>query len=364
MNVYIRVDASIEIGAGHVMRCLTLAKKLGTRGATVTFICREHMGHLCDLIEENGYKVMRLPVSKDKDKILVHTVHSKWLGVPMEVDSVQTKKAIKKGPVDLLVVDHYAINEVWERSLREISTKIMVIDDLADRKHDCDYLIDQNYIENYQNRYHSLVPSYCKTFLGPYFVLLREEFYIQGSELKIRSGPVKRILLFFGGSDETNETKKALGAFLELGRRDIQVDVVVGHANPNKKEIAYICKKYDFLHLYCQVNHMAELMYHSDLSIGAGGATTWERCYLGLPSIVLSIADNQVEICETLGRKQLIKYVGEKERVKQSFLTKQIKELIDNEEERNKMSILSYLLMKENHMGQQMMIQEIMKVDG
>ena len=363
MNVFIRVDASIDIGVGHVMRCLALAGRLRKQGNSVSFICREHNGHLCDFIEINGYKVLRLPASQVNVKIPNYTQHSKWLGVPVSVDAIQTKKLLRKGSVDLLIVDHYAINEVWERSLREISNEILVIDDLADRKHDCDFLIDQNYFEDYPSRYDSLVPPHCKTFLGPSYVLLRDEFYDQWRKQRIRSGSVKRIVIFFGGIDQTNETGKALAAFLKMGRNDIQVDVIVGRSNLHKTELASICKQYDFLHFYCQVTNIAELMCQADLSIGAGGTTTWERCFLSLPSIVWSVADNQVEICKTLGRKKIIKYLGEKETLEQTFLTQQLANLIGNEVERNEMSRLSYLLMKDNIVNQQTMIKEIVRLD-
>lgn len=363
MNVFIRVDASMDIGVGHVMRCLTLAGRLREQGNNVSFICREHNGHLCDFIEISGYKVLRLPAIQMDLNITNFTQHSKWLGVPLHVDALQTKKLLKNSLVDLLIVDHYAINEVWERSLREISNRIMVIDDLADRKHDCDFLIDQNYYENYPNRYHSLVSPHCKTFLGPSYVLLRDEFYDHWKEQKIRSGFVKRILIFFGGIDQTNETGKALAAFLKMDRNDIQVDVVVGRSNRHKIEIASLCNQYDYLHYYCQVNNIAELMCQADLSIGAGGTTTWERCFLSLPSIVWSVADNQVEICKSLGRKKIIKYLGDNEKLDEIFLTKQLDELIRNEVERNEMSRLSHLLMKDNIVNQETMIKEIVRME-
>ncbi|MGZ4161027.1 MAG: UDP-2,4-diacetamido-2,4,6-trideoxy-beta-L-altropyranose hydrolase [Neobacillus sp.] len=361
MNVYIRVDASIEIGTGHVMRCLTLAGKLREQGAIVHFICREHPGHLCDLIKESGFYVLKLPAPQDNRQIPTITRHTQWLGVPLSVDATQTEELLKNCSIDLLIVDHYSINNEWESILRDLSNKILVIDDLADRKHDCDFLLDQNYFDHYQHRYHSLIPPHCKTFLGPSYILLRKEFYDQLTEQKIRCGAVKRILIFFGGIDQTNETGKALASFLEMGRNDIEVDIVVGQSNRYKKELASICSLHDHLHFHCQVNNIAEMMCHADLSIGAGGTTTWERCFLGLPSIVLSIADNQEKICEALGRKKVIKYAGKKEEIHQSLLTLQLKNLIENEEERKEMSRLSYLLMKDTIVNQHTMITELLR---
>ncbi|MCM3729744.1 UDP-2,4-diacetamido-2,4,6-trideoxy-beta-L-altropyranose hydrolase [Neobacillus cucumis] len=360
MNVYIRVDASIEIGTGHVMRCLTLAEKLQDQGADVRFICREHKGHLIDLIAAKGYEVLVL--KRPRDHAMAPSVkgHTQWLGVPLSVDAIQTKELLMNCSVDLLIVDHYAINEDWEVILRDQAKKIMVIDDLADRKHDCDFLLDQNFIEDYRNRYDSLVPSYCKTFLGPSYVLLRPEFYHQFRKQRLRKGAVKRIFIFYGGIDHTNETGKALSAFLALGRNDFEVDVVVGQSNLYKMEIASICNMYEYLHFHCQINNMAELMNLADLAIGAGGTTTWERCLLGLPSIVVSIAENQEEICKSLAKKGVITYLGKKETIEQPCLTQHLKWLIENESKRTEMSLLSFQLMNDTIVSQQMMIKELM----
>ncbi|WML46078.1 UDP-2,4-diacetamido-2,4,6-trideoxy-beta-L-altropyranose hydrolase [Neobacillus sp. PS3-40] len=361
MNVYIRVDASIDMGIGHVMRCLTLAGRLYENGVNVTFVSRELKGHLCDVIEKNGFKVLRLPFPNENNILPIS--QSQWLGVPQCRDLEQTKHILKGHPVDLLIVDHYGINEQWERNIKALTKKMMVIDDLADRKHDCDYLLDQNYFDNYQNRYSSLVPTHCKMFLGPSYVLLRDEFYSKFSNLKNRNGDVRRIFIFYGGTDPTNETGKALKAFLALSRNDIHVDVVVGQSNLNKKEIKLTCASYEFLHFHCQVNNMAELMYHADLSIGAGGTTTWERCYLGLPSIVSSIAENQELISKTLGNKKIIKYLGPKDFVTQEELTHNIKVLIEDKNERLKMSERSIGLLKGNFENQQYMIKELIRLE-
>lgn len=362
MIVYIRVDASNEIGTGHVMRCLTLAERLRTQEAAITFICRELDGNLCSWIEKSGFNVVKLPSPCTHDHLPHITKHSQWLGVPLMVDADETKAVLEneEETVDLLIIDHYAINKKWEIYVREVVKKIMVIDDLADRVHDCDFLMDQNILDNDQNRYSSLVPPHCKTFLGPSYVLLRTEFYDQWEKMKQRVGSVKRILIFFGGIDETNETGKALGAFLSIGRSDIQLDVVVGQSYRKKEVLASICDQYENLHFHCQINTMAKLMKQADLSIGAGGTTTWERCFLGVPSIVWSVADNQEEICETLARKKVIFYLGKKEDINMPFLARQLQKLIDDDEKRAELSRLSSLLMENNIANQQTMILDLM----
>ncbi|HDL08410.1 MAG TPA: UDP-2,4-diacetamido-2,4,6-trideoxy-beta-L-altropyranose hydrolase [Desulfobacteraceae bacterium] len=232
----IRADASVQIGTGHVMRCLTLADELRERGADIIFVCREFDGNLCGYIEEKHYIVHRLPVSNEQEhNIEGNLKHAVWLGADWQTDARQVEEIIKgvDTPPDWLVVDHYAIDERWEGHLRPYCKKIMAIDDLADRPHDCDLLLDQNFYENLESRYDGLVPAWCKKLLGPKYALLRPEFREARKNLRKRDGHVKRIMIFFGGSDPSNETAKALEAVRMLNRPDIAVDVVVGAFNQN-----------------------------------------------------------------------------------------------------------------------------------
>ena len=306
-NLIIRADASVQIGSGHVMRCVTLADELRGLGAEAIFICREFEGNLCDYIEEKGYVVHRLAVSDEQEhNIEGNLKHSAWLGADWQADARQVEEIIKglDRPLAWLVVDHYALDEKWEGYLRSDVKKIMVIDDLADRSHDCDLLLDQNFYENCESRYEGLVPSSCKKLLGPKYALLRPEFREARKNLRKRNGHVKRIMIFFGGSDPTNETSKALEAIGILNRPDIAVDVVVGSANPNKDQINELCAAMANVAYHCQVDNMAKLIADADLSIGGGGSTTWERCCMGLPSLIISTAINQDAIaigCDQAG---------------------------------------------------------------
>lgn len=360
MNIFIRVDASNHIGSGHVMRCITLAIRLQQQGAKIHFICREHVGHLCDLLEKKGFSVSKLPAPKNEVPLPTSTSHSHWLGVPWYIDAKQTKAILQKFAVDLLIIDHYAIDYEWEQNVRNTVNRMMVIDDLADREHDCDILIDSTVIED-SHSYHSLVPSHCDCFLGPSYALLRPEFYQQANQMNIRTGPVKRLLIFFGGYDNTNETGKALASFLALERNEIEADIVVGQSNIHKHKIKSICEQYPNLHFHCQTNDMALLMRKADISIGAGGTTTWERCFLGLPTLVLCIADNQKIICENLGKKQIIQYLGESHKVGRESFIQALEKFIENEQDRTNMSRREVELMKDNSAHIQTMIDHILK---
>lgn len=331
MNVVIRADASLEIGTGHVMRCVTLAKQLIGEGVEVSFICREFPGNSISFIQKQGFHVHIMTSYESIN-------HLKWVSDNWEIDAVETRLIIENlnKKIDLLIVDHYSLDANWERVHCSAVKHIMVIDDLADRPHDCDILLDQNYYLNMQNRYKGFVPDACIQLLGPNYVLLREEFlYINTQNIK-RDGNVKNILIFFGGTDPTGETLKTLQAIQEL-MSDIEFNVVVGASNPQKEEIEKLCEHMSKVRFYCQVCNMAELMIEADLAIGAGGTTIWERCFLGLPSIIIIVADNQKEVTYEFTEKNAAKLLGESFAVTGKIICQEIIELRDNPVKMNEM---------------------------
>jgi UDP-2,4-diacetamido-2,4,6-trideoxy-beta-L-altropyranose hydrolase len=315
MKVLFRTDASVQIGIGHVMRCLTLADALRQRGAECRFICREHEGNLLEQIRQLGFDAYGLPIrttsvvspdhgqGKDSSK-------SAWLGSDWATDATQTKVGVGKTAVDWLIVDHYALDARWERAIRPICHRLMVIDDLADRPHDCDVLLDQNFYRDQNQRYQGLLPKQCKALLGPAYVLLRPEFEKARQGLRTRDGIVKRMVVFFGGSDPKNQTRTVLAALEKMNTPDISVDVVVGHTNPNRHSIQELCDQLPGVTYRCNVSNIAELIVNADLGIGAGGSAMWERCYLGLPTITVVFAENQVRTTEDVSQLGAIEYLG------------------------------------------------------
>ncbi len=362
MNIFFRVDASEEIGTGHVMRCITLADELQSNGANIFFICRELKGNLIGYIEDKGYKVFTLKNVTDIQSKSIESLretkncssiknHFDWLETTWQEDANQVRKIIRDffenegNKIEWLIVDHYALDEKWEKKLRPYTKKIMIIDDLANRSHDCDLLLDQNLCENMERRYDELVPRKCQKLLGPQFALLRPEFKEARKNLKKRDGQVKRILVFFGGVDPTNETVKALQAIQMLETSDITIDVVVGKSNPHKNQVAKYCNSMPNTNFYCQVENMAELMAQADLAIGAGGVTTWERCYLGLPAIVLTTANNQKNIINAVSKKKAIVYLGEKENITSKHVYKTLNKVIFDKKFLKKMGKEAFKIM-------------------
>jgi len=315
MIVTFRTDASLQIGSGHVMRCLTLAQALQAAGAQCQFICREHPGNMIAKILERGFAVIRLPVPLDTFTVQEpvgkgSSEYAAWLGADWATDAAQTKAALGEGPFDWLVVDHYAIEARWEQELRPIFRKLMVIDDLANRQHDCDLLLDQNLYRSMETRYDHLIPASCVKMLGPRFALLRPEFAVARQNLRQREGGIRRVLVSYGGVDATNETEKALRALIDLADPELVVDVVAGGGNLHKEQLQGICASQQGFTYHSMVDNMAELMGGADLAIGAGGSTTWERCALGLPSFVTVLSENQRELTESGAQQGLFYYLG------------------------------------------------------
>ena len=167
--------------------------------------------------------------------------------------------------------------------------RLLAIDDLADRRHDCDLLLDQNLRES--DPYRTLTPQRCRTLLGPRHALLRDEFRAARQGAAVRDGCLRRILVFFGGSDPTGDTMKAVQALATLP--PVQADVIVGAMNPARAAIEAACAAHAHLHFACQVQDMAGRLAAADLAIGGGGTSAWERMAVGLPALVVEQADNQ-----------------------------------------------------------------------
>ena len=308
-KIVFRVDSSNEIGTGHVMRCLTLAGRL-KKECDITFICRDLEGNIGQLIKNANFTLIYLSGVQNEKNL---KGYENWIKVKQKTDALQTVGKIKE-KIDCLIIDNYAIDAEWETILEPCAKKIMVIDDLANRKHSCDMLLDQNYNFSLEKRYNNLVIPDCRLFLGPKYALLREEFLLAHKRPRKKVAKIERILLFFGGIDPNNETLKVLKAIMLFDEKLI-VDVVVGVNNPHNMQIKTFCEKFSNINFHCQINNMAELMNKADICIGAGGAATLEKCFMLLPSIVIAVAENQISGSEALDAIGCIDYLGGSETV-------------------------------------------------
>lgn len=327
-SILIRADASLDIGTGHVMRCLTLAEALRERGASCRFVCRAHPGNLIDLIRQRGFAVHALPHDPNWKAGELAPPHAAWLGADWRTDAEQTKVGAGDTAADWLIVDHYALDARWERQLRPVCRKLMVIDDLADRTHDCDLLLDQNLLANLDHRYDERVPSSCGKMLGPEYALLQPQYAVLHRHTPPRQGTIQRVLISFGGADVENHTGMAITAFLASTRENVTLDVVINPSAPHASTIRQQVKGHTQISLHEGLPTLAPLMAKADLAIGACGITTWERCCLGLPCLVVTLAENQKPIAAELDRRGLIRWLGHASAVDSAMLDQALTEIL------------------------------------
>lgn len=294
-RVAIRVDASDGIGSGHVMRCINLAIGLRHFGLTPSFICREHPNNLIAYIRDSGFEVFPLPLTR----LLFDSLnYETWCGGTYIEDALQTIDYLKKISPQWVVVDHYGIGFAWERLIKNYTRAILSIDDLANRFHDCDILLDQNYFQNKQARYCNLVPEYTMKLLGPAYALLSSDFPLMREIALGRRGvsEINNLLIFISGSDPLGHTQAVIEAILASSLNQKRIDVVVGSSHQGLEKLNFLASKNSNIQVHIQTKEMATLMTQADFAITGGGIVTWEKCALGLPSLTVVLSENQSKI--------------------------------------------------------------------
>lgn len=336
MKVVFRADASVEMGTGHVFRCLTLARLLVQQGAEVGFVCRDLPGNLIDFLRDHGFRVATLPAPHAADDINDFSEaprHAAWARVSWQVDQRQVKAACAElGVADWLVVDHYAFDQRWEEGATPWAKKILAIDDLADRRHAADLLLDQT-LGRTDSDYEGLVPAKCRKLLGAKFALLRPEFAeARAPALDSRSHRrgVRRVLVTAGGTDPENVTGKILEAVEACGTA-VFVDVVLGNGAPHIDEVKEKAARLgEHVRVLVGVANMAALMSEADLAVGAAGTTSWERCCVGLPALIVTTAENQWSIAQALDRAGAAKLLGSQDHLEVEAIRAAVMTLLDD----------------------------------
>lgn len=357
MLVAFRVDASVDMGTGHVMRCLTLAQTLTSQGAECHFLCRAQPGDLNNHIARQGYSVHIVNAAENNglesdeptpraehntSSQMTQPHHLGWLAASQQEDARASARILERLVPNWLIVDHYALDRQWEAEVRHQGALLMVIDDLADRPHACDLLLDQNWLGDRTNsRYIKLIPESCRCLLGPAYALLQPEYEQIREQCRPRDGRVRRILIFFGGSDPTNQTEKALDALMHPKFETLEVDVVVGANHPSPADIRTKVNTRPRTLMHQALPSLAPLMTRSDLMIGAGGGTTWERFCLGLPALVIAIADNQVAGNNSLMQAGYINFLGHMNSVSAADVAKALEKVLTAPEKLSAQSVMS-----------------------
>lgn len=302
------MDASRDIGTGHVMRCLAVANEAKRRDWECIFVLRDPEDGIITYINSFDHRVKEL-ISADCEETTDNTTaHGDWLPVSQTQDANETFEVICELDPDWIIVDHYALDATWLSIIEKPNAKILVIDDLGDRELICDVLVDQN-LGASAEKYHGKLPSNCQLLLGPTFALLRSEFkdWRERSLEGRLNRNVENILISMGGVDAGNYTLRTL---IELTKSEYAktcvFTVVIGSSYPHTDALHEFVEETKLrISVLSNVKNMAEIMSKSDLCIGAGGSTSWERCCLGLPTISFAIADNQIEIAKHLSQKKV-----------------------------------------------------------
>lgn len=322
------------------MRCLTLADALAERGSRIRFVCRHLPAHFRAMLQAKGYEVSILERTGETAGFSEDLRHARWLGTSQEQDASDVREVLSGETWDWLVVDHYALDSRWESALRPVANKILVVDDLADRQHDCDILLDQNLFNDMETRYAGKTPVHCRMLLGPRYALLRKEFGSLHENAKPRIGPVKRVFIFFGGVDARNYSGSTIEVLSGMDLPGVEVDIVLGAQHPESGLIKQACERYGF-HFHLQTAEIAPLMDKADMAIGAGGVTMWERSALGLPSIVWPVAENQAGVIRAAAELGIVFELDTGRISSPPYLETGIRELMNNSGLRSDMSARS-----------------------
>jgi len=302
MRVAIRADAGSHIGLGHVMRCSRLAEELAGRGATVTFVTRTHPGHVADLLQDRGFDVITLTPDRPHSRDV-----GTWLGADPDVDAMETIRAIDHaGCVEWLVVDHYGISAAWHREARAVSRRVLVIDDLKDRSLDADIVLNQN-LGSAETDYAGLVPPDARVLIGPRYALLGAEYATARAQRERSPVPNGRsnLLISVGGSDPSDATGRVLLALESVLEEFTRVDVVIGHHHPDGRAARARWVQHRNVRVHVQPPSLVDLLLTADLAIGAGGSSTWERMCLGVPTVMLVLAENQRNVARAVAEGAL-----------------------------------------------------------
>lgn len=315
MNFAIRVDASLTIGTGHVMRCLALAMHLENLQHEVIFFIRSQPGSLEEFINSKGFQTILMKSPNLFQKPKYSSDYKTWLQVSETEDAndIIQKLCSHKETFDWLIIDHYGINSTWEKRIKEKipSLNMLAIDDL-NRTHSVDLLLDTTLHRSPESYRSSDIKQSCLT--GSEYALLRPEFYQQREKVfSVPRTPKKlRLLISMGGVDLLNITEKVVNILLRCQStilKFIKVEIVLSRRNTKFNAIEELSKQHDILSLHEFVEDMASMMAKCDIAVGAPGTTSWERACLGLPAVLIPIADNQQGNAEALLKAGAIKLV-------------------------------------------------------
>lgn len=308
MNIAIRVDSSFVIGSGHVIRCLILAEELKELGANIIFVCRDHQGNLISFIKEQNYTVYVLPMSNKNNAL---TDYKEWVGAPTLIDAKETIEGVLSlfDTIDVLIVDHYGIDCFWEREIRTYTKNITVIDDFANRSHNCDLIIDPVVESNLGCTRHPNLPDQCIRLFGPKYAFIGKSLHKWRHLKKIKTDR-KTILLYLGRLDNFQVTRLVVQAFKNVATPHIQMKVIIPDINEQFASLKETVQESPNITLNSYTKNLPEFLARASLVVGGCGITSFERIFLRTPSLGIIMADNQKLLAHQLQKHKVTNVIG------------------------------------------------------
>jgi UDP-2,4-diacetamido-2,4,6-trideoxy-beta-L-altropyranose hydrolase len=308
-----RVDASYKIGSGHIIRCLNLAVALQELGHEVIFICRNLEGNMNSFLKAKGFKVfvLKKPINNDDDNDRTRTEN--WLEVPQKNDAIETYNHISEFKPDWMIIDHYAIDDEWIDHIRNNITNIAVIDDLFNRKISANlYINSGGQLLPLESEMINIIDCKYK-LLGPKYTLLNESFRKARKfalfERKKRT-KVENILVYMGGYDQSNSNLVALKSILKSKYSKANINIVSGFNKKQNKILKEFINFRENIKIHFQTKKMHRLISKADIAITSCGMITWEKACLGLPSLAITTAENQLQNAKFMNEIGAHKFIG------------------------------------------------------
>jgi UDP-2,4-diacetamido-2,4,6-trideoxy-beta-L-altropyranose hydrolase len=316
----IRADASAEMGTGHVMRCLALAQAWQDTGGTAMLACAALPPALRDRLGAEAVETIHLPVAAGST-----------------VDVERTIALAATLGASCVAVDGYQFDAAYQRAIKAAGLRLLWIDDFTHASPYCaDLVLNQN-LGAAQDEYRERSAE-TQLLLGSSYALLRREFRLQPKPVRNHQAPPRRLLVMTGGADPANLTPMLLGAVAH-SEPALEVRVVVGGGNPNaaaiEKQVASLSRP---LTLLRSPSDMPGLMAWADLALTAGGSTCWELAHLGVPMLIVSMADNQIRVGQALEHADAAIYVGDHRSVSTGSITDALDRLRGASELRQRLS--------------------------
>ena len=316
-DVVFRVDASAKIGIGHLIRCLALSEELSSRGKKCYLLSKIEDSRLIE--EVNKYNIKNYNISRK---------------LTLMEDLEQLIAFSTKNNIEWIITDHYDIDADYLRVIKEKGFKLLSIDDTAQIHYYSDIVLNQNIGAK---KLAFSAEKYTRFLLGPKYIMIRN--YLLGKNLKRKNNETQTILIVFGGSDYWNLTLKAVKSLETIGG-NVKLLVISGPINRHYDGIKrYIYNSKCEIDLISSPRDIANVYQKTDLALTAGGSTCYELAYYGIPNLIITVADNQVNIARELDRQQVSIYLGKQNEVSGKQIKETVEKVLISESLRKKMSI-------------------------